>query len=360
MPRIVTVYSAERSANRLTEMANIRWHRMSVALARRGYDVDLATAEHKWRLRQPTVQMEERLRRVPLSRVRWADYDVVKTLFHAGFETLERYGGSGHPFIISKLGSVVGPRDLDGIYFYGTQRERLFATQERIAGTSRFVTVLSGPARALWQQCFHPANNVLLVPGAVDREIPARGPDPYPAGTLRVLFAGNFYSLSRGSQPDAHRALAARLNELGRLLAERNARLYVLGPGEATSLDSRWVAYLGTAEYQAAWNYLQHADVGVVVAAGSFNHNNESTKMYHYLRVGLPVVSEAGFPNDDVVRTSGLGLVVPSGDMQLLAEAVVEAASRSWDRAFGVRFILEHHTWDARAELYDRVIRAAL
>jgi hypothetical protein len=288
MPRIVTVYSRERSAASLNEMANIRWHLMSAALARQGYEVDIATAEHKWHLRQPIISLTERLRRVPLARVRWSDYDVVKTLFHIGFETLEHYGGAQHPFVISKLGSVVGPRDREGIYFYGAQRKRLYATQERIARSSRFVTLLTEPARALWSECFDQHNRVLIVPGAAAAEVPAPGADPYPDKQVRCLFAGNFYTPTPASQPEAHRTITSKLNELGRLLAEQNARLYVLGPGAADSLDREYVTYLGTADYDASWNYLQHADVGVVVAAGPFNHNNESTKIYHYLRVGLP------------------------------------------------------------------------
>ncbi len=43
-------------------------------------------------------------------------------------------------------------------------------------------------------------------------------------------------------------------------------------------------------------------------------HNNESTKIYHYLRARLPVVSESGFPTDHVVRESRCGVVVKSGD----------------------------------------------
>ena len=87
------------------------------------------------------------------------------------------------------------------------------------------------------------------------------------------------------------------------------------GPGDASRLDARFVTNLGSCLYEESWNYLQHAAVGVVVSAGPFMHNNESTKIYHYLRVGLPVVSEEGFPNDYVVRESGLGSVVPSDDM---------------------------------------------
>jgi hypothetical protein len=360
MARIVTVYSTERKVE-LNEMANIRWQQISLALARRGHDVDMATAEHKWRLRRPVVQVDERVRRVPISQVSWDDYHVVKTLFHLGFETLERFDGVTHPFIISKLGSVVGARDLDGIYFYGEQRERLYETQVRIARRSRFVTLLTEPARQLWIDCFGHRPELLLVPGAAPTDVPAPGADPFPQKTaLRCLFAGNFYEETERSQPEAHRTLVGKLNELGRLLSQEGARLYVLGTGTARNLDAQYVTYLGTATYDESWNYLQHADVGVVVAAGPFNHNNESTKIYHYLRVGLPVVSEAGFPNDDVVRQSGLGSVVPSGDMRRLADAVLAAGRSSWDREAAVQYILKHHTWDARAEVYDHVIRDEL
>src|SRR5690606_15670005 len=104
--------------------------------------------------RRDVVPMGPRLRRVPLARVRWRDYDVVKTPFHRGFETLERHGGAGHPRIVAKLGSVVDREDRPGVYFYGARRRALFAVQERIAARSRAVTVLTEPSRARWQRCF--------------------------------------------------------------------------------------------------------------------------------------------------------------------------------------------------------------
>ena len=140
MARIVTVYNTERRAADLNDMSYIRWFKMSDALARLGHRVDIATAEHKFSLRKPVVEMAPNLRRVPLSRVAWDDYDVVKTLFHQGFTTLERHGGSSHRFIIAKLGSVVDKEDVAGIYFYGRRRRALYTVQERIAARSSFVT----------------------------------------------------------------------------------------------------------------------------------------------------------------------------------------------------------------------------
>ncbi len=339
-------------------MSYIRWHNMSRALAACGHEVDIATADFKWRPRQPTVNLGGTLRRVPLSRVDWSRYDVVKTLFHRGFEVLRKRGGVEHPYIIAKLGSVVGPEDMEGIYFYGERRARLYETQERIARRCRYVTLLTEPARTLWRECFGRDDNVLLVPGAVERDIPPRGADPYPAdGRLRAVFAGNFYTTdTRRSQPEAGRTMVEKLNALGRELEACGARLYVVGTGEAGLLDEEAVTYLGVVEYEASWDYLYHADVGVLVSAGRFMHNNESTKIYHYLRAGLPFVAERGFPNDDVAADSGLAIQVDPGDVSGLAVGVLAAAGRDWDRARGMAFVLEAHTWDHRAAVYDRLL----
>ena len=150
MARIVTVYNPSRELWDLRDISKIRWQKISEALARLGHQVDIATNEPRWKDDPAPVIMAERLRRIPLQDVVWHEYDVVKTLFHLGFETLRSYGGTRHPFIISKLGSVVGSEDMPGIYFYGQIRKRLYDTQVAINRTSRYITVLSPAARDLW------------------------------------------------------------------------------------------------------------------------------------------------------------------------------------------------------------------
>src|SRR6185437_11837680 len=143
MARIVTVFANAREPWELRDMGHIRWLKISEALARLGHDVDIATNEPRWKSDPSPVSMGPRLRRVPLERVEWRSYGVVKTLFHRGFETLEQYGGARHPFLIAKLGSVVDKQDRPGIYFFGKTREHLFAIQRKIHGAARYVTVLS-------------------------------------------------------------------------------------------------------------------------------------------------------------------------------------------------------------------------
>jgi glycosyltransferase involved in cell wall biosynthesis len=363
LAKIITAYiNAPTISDREVEawipstMAYIRWFKISEALARCGHQVDIALpdgTEH-WPVDQalldiPTIGFKA------LSSVDWQQYDVVKTLFNRGMQTLGEFGGSHHPFIISKLGSVVGPQDMPGIYFYGDNRAELYSLQEKIDSFSKYVTVLSEGARRLWIECHGDRSNILMVPGGVDANIPPRGTDPFPAGDRpRCLFAGLIYN--EHSQPEANKTLVAKLNELGRLLYKKGLQLYMMGAGDVSKLDDRYVKYLGVVPYTETWNYFYHAHVGIVVSAGQFMHNNESSKIYHYLRAGLPVVSESGFPNDHLIEDAQLGYVTQSEDIQLMADRVADAATRGWDNQRAVDLILERHTWDQRVKVYHDII----
>lgn len=356
MAKIITIYAGEERGFEPSDMSYIRWLKISEALARCGHEVDIATNEPVWKRDKSPIPMSRNLKRVPLPEVKWSDYHAVKTLFHKGFDTLETYGGIDHPFIISKLGSVVGPVDMDGIYFYGKKREQLYSTQEKINKTSKHITVLNASAKELWAASLGPGDNILIVPGGVDRYVPPPSQDPYPIENhIRCVFAGHVYT--EHSQPEANTVIINKLNELGKLLRDLGVRLYMLGSGDVRKLDERYVEYLGVAPYEDTWNYLHFAHVGVVVSAGQFMHNNESSKIYHYLRAGLPVVSEAGFPNDHVVMESGSGFVVQNGNLGLMAQKIKEAANKDWDRDHAVNYILGNHTWDKRVEVYDRIMK---
>jgi len=168
-----------------------------------------------------------------------------------------------------------------------------------------------------------------------------------------VLFSGNIY---HKSQPEANRVLVQKLNTLGKHLAS-HGRTFFAGPGDTRRLDLRYVTNLGVVSYEASWQHMLHADVGIVVSAGSFMQNNESTKMYYYLRAGLPTVTESGFPNDHIVNESGLGFVTPSDDLEEMASRIVQAARMRWDRAAAIQYVLAHHTWETRARIYDDLLQ---
>ena len=352
--RVACVYQRDRAPN-MAAMDGIRFVRMAQALARRGHEVDIFLN----RSPQPR-QLGPRLRELSLGSTRWQDYDVVKTFFHSGFDSLLAHGGADHPFIVSKLGSVVGREQTEGVLFFGSVRQSLFDTQNKIARHSRVVTVLTNQSAALWWKEHGRTTRLMMVPTGVDAEIPRLGPNPYPALGITepvALYAGNLRD-SR-SQPELNRFWQERLNQLGALLAGRGVRLVVAGTGETTLLDPDVVTHAGRIEASAFWNWQRHARVGIVLAEGPVQ-DNESSKIYYYLRTGLPVVCERSVPNAWLIETTRLGALVDFGAIEQLAEAVV-ALARERPRVNGmVQYMVEYHSWDARAALYDHVFAEAL
>lgn len=351
--RIATIYLAQRVPGfEACDMGTIRWLRMSESLAARGFDVDMIVNHG-----EGIVERAARFRFVPPSQFQWRDYDVIKTLFHRGFETLERLGGARHPFIISKLGSVVSGSDgAEGVHFVGAERQALHATQRRIAAASRYVSILTQPSRELWERESGRDDNVLIVPTGVDRAAPPATANPYAGSGERIaVYIGTLYD---GSQMHVNRQWQDTLNTLGRALRKRQIQLCVVGPGAVDALDGSAVTHLGQVPNERIWDYHYFADVGLSLAQGAVQHN-ESSKIYYYLRAGLPVVSETPIPNNHLIEETGLGLVAAYGDTGQMAEMVEFAVRAQWPREQAIQHMIDRHTWDARARLYEPVLTQA-
>ncbi len=357
MARIVTVYHQRREPFVPENMALIRWMRMSEALAGQGHTVDMATLEPA--VESGPIQMSVGLRRISLKHVQWKDYDAVKTLFHLGFDTLAQWGGLDHPFLISSLGSVVGDTDMGGVYFFGERRKWLFEVQVRMARRGGVVSILTRESIDLWRRMHGDSNVILQVPGATEAEVPAPGPDPYPdSGRPRCVYSGNIYTVD--TQAEAHWALIDRLNRLGRALDSRGIRLFVVGNGSTGGLDPDCVSHLGAVPYHQSWDYLWHAGVGIVLAFGPEMNHNESTKIYYYLRCGLPVVCEASYPNQGLIEAARLGRVSPNGDMEAMAVAIEQCIDADWDRRGASEYMKREHTWAQRARIYKPIFNERL
>jgi hypothetical protein len=350
--RIGCVYGRE-DASRLVvaSMSHIRFFRMAEALARRGHEVDIILNR-----RATPMRLGARCREVPFRHVDWRRYDVIKTFFHRGFDALLAEGGGEHPFIVSKLGSVVGREQTPGVHFYGAVRERLFETQERIAATSRAVTVLTRQSADLWRDTHGPGTQLLEVPTGVDARIPPPGANPYAALGIRepvALYAGNLYSSMQ--QPEVNALWQDRLIRLGFALRRRGLRFVAMGPGETDRLDPRAVTHVGPIDHVRFWDWQRHARVGIVLAQGRMQ-DNESSKIYYYLRTALPIVCERPVPNARLVTETRHGFLVDYDDVTALAEAAAWLAASPPDPDGLVDHVIRRHSWDARAALYDPVL----
>jgi hypothetical protein len=344
--RIACVY--KRIPN-MFNMSGIRFLKMSEALAQQGHEVDMASG------REDVVSLGRRLRQVPLSLMKWSEYDVVKTFFHAGMDELIEAGGGDHPLIISKLGSVVGREMVEGVYFFGEERERLFRTQIEVARRSRVVTLLTNQSVVLWHREHGTGNQVLQVPTGVDAAIPESGENPYLSRGIHdrvALFAGHLYT--RLHQPEVNLLWQERLNRLGLAFRRRGIRLVAIGTGEVDNLDPSLVLHCGTISSESIWNWQRFASVGIVLAQGRVQHN-ESSKIYYYLRSGLPTICEASVPNSWLISETGLGAIVPYNDDQAFCDAAEQLVRQPPRSATVQEYMVSGHSWQARAALYEPV-----
>ncbi|MEO7117395.1 MAG: hypothetical protein ABIZ34_00325, partial [Candidatus Limnocylindrales bacterium] len=290
--RIVSVHRADVLPGSPAAMDRIRFVRLSEALARQGHHVDMVLAG-----RDGATVVGPGLREIGSRDVDWDAYDLVITFFHRAIEALIAAGGGDHRFIVSDLGSVVGPEPSPGVYFFGPVRDELWAAQLEMVRRCRAVVILTEQSAALWRASHGPTPPIVLVPTGVDADIPPLGPNPYAAAGITrpvVLFAGNLYANDR--QGEVNLVWQDRLNRLGRALRTRGLELVAMGTGDIDRLDPSAVTHVGEVDYRDFWQWQRHAAVGVVLAHGPVQ-DNESSKIYYELRAGLPVICERPVPN---------------------------------------------------------------
>jgi hypothetical protein len=191
----------------------------------------------------------------------------------------------------------------------------------------------------------------------VDRNIPGRCINPYSEIAEPIaVYIGNLYTTG---QKEVNQLWVARLNRLGELLKKKGIRLCLIGPGNTRHLNRDAVTYMGPIRNEDIWDYHYFADVGIALAQGS-QQNNDSSKIYYYLRAGLPVVSEEPIPNNDLVATTGHGFVCPYGDDHQMVDMIEAAVFKQWNRDLARDYIVRNHTWDHRARIYEKAIKRKL
>jgi hypothetical protein len=352
--KIACVHTKRRLAGSVVgSMDLIRFLRMSEALARRGHEVHLVVNGAP-----AGLPLGHGVREVSAAHVRWDEYDVVKASLHGGFAALADWGGEDHPFILTSLGSVVGSTETAGVYFYGDVRDSLWRIQQRVAVKSRVVSLMTKRSADLWRRMHGATETLLEVPCGIDAEVPAPSENPYAARGITqpvALFAGNVYD--RTYQPEVNLFWQERLNRLGRALRRLDVRLVAMGPGETDRLDPDVVTHVSVIDFRECWNWQWHARAGVVLAQGPVQ-DNESSKIYYYLRTGLPVACEAPVPNAWLVSQTGHGAIVDydEGDVTVLAEAINALVRRPPETDGLVSHMIAEHSWDARAAVYAPVL----
>lgn len=328
----------------LDGMDTIRWLELSRALTEKGYEVDMITEEGK------NTDLSGCLRVRHISCVQWQVYDAIKTTHHT-----DAFSVPDHPFLVCRIGRIVDETHPLRVH---SHRQDLLDAQDLIASRARRVVLMCEENLKRWRAAYPKGPKGIVVPNGCPMETPKISSSPYRGNRKRALYLGSLTS-SR---------FVRMLNALGKALRKCGIELHHLGRNQldlygetGERLDPAYVMSHHPVLEPQSWSYLFHADVGLMFARGRHIFDNEISKVYYYLRAGVPTVSEELISTNSLIYETGWGEVVEYGDISAMAEAVkawVEAP-RSKRSEVG-EMVAKRHSWENRAEILNQVFQIGL
>ncbi len=307
---------------------------------------------------------------------------------------LRRTAGRARPAIVVDTDDWEGPGGWNAIEPYSEPMRRFFTWQERWGLThADSVTVASRTLEALAWSMGVPHNLVAYLPNAVDdsggrdsasadlrssnrfaepaspSDVPrsTESAQPSPGAPPSLLLFTRFHDHDLIRPLDVlervrERVPGTRLIVAGRglfgeevdLIREAAAR----GLGDA-------VEFVGWVESEAAAAQFEAADVAIAPFDDTLvNRARSSMKLIDLLGAGLPVVAEAVGEARELIADGRTGRLVPSGDSDAFAEAVIELLLDSKARANMGRAAIEglerDHVWSRRVERLEAAYFTAL
>lgn len=336
MRRIALVYSAN-PAHGMAGMDMIRWAAMGKCFKSHGFKTHLVTDRRRDVERFGGVKVKS------ARSAEWRDYDALKVCYQASIDLVPP-----HPNLIVRMCRVVDerhPRRDDG------RREELMRQQQRISEMASMVAFNDEVNAERWRRIYGESARVLIVPTGCPEVIPEPAANPFPGDRRIVLFCG---SLTSHRFPGVLNRLARRLRsesaDIELHFVGKNSLLHYAGDSEP--LDESVVHVHGPVDQAEAWQYMLHAHVGVALAPSADVFESELSKIYYYLRSGLPVVTESVVPNRGVIAETGHGAVAAYDDLDDLAAKTIEALGSGARDPRVMQYMVDRHGWMQRARTY--------
>jgi hypothetical protein len=343
MRRIALAYSANPTRP-IQGMDMIRWTAMGHRFRWLGYKVRLVTD------RRRGVDRLDRIHLTSADRIDWTECDAVKVCYQGSIDLVPQ----GHPHLIARMCRVVDeeyPKRDDH------RRADMLRQQDKIAELAAIVAFNDEVNAQRWRDRYGNRQQVLIVPTGCPERLPEEVHNPFPAGKRIVLFMG---SLTSHRFPGALNGLARRLRS-----ATPDVEVHFLGKnslqhyaGESEPLDPAVVTVHEPVDEAATWSYVLNAHAGIGLAPSEQEFESELSKIYYYLRGGLPVVTESSVPNRSVLAETGHGRVAAFGDLDDLAHQTLAALALPARDERVMQHMIERHSWRARAQTYDDALQA--
>lgn len=323
----------------------IRLRALSSGLIRKGIETEvLAPVNHEG-------VMEGSIPVRPLHHIMKGHYDVIKTCYHFSIEMIQDYKGP----IVSRIVRVVDGRlpERDEKW-----RERLLRCQQRISQRASVLVLNNLENKRRWQLFHGQSLPVVLVPTGCPLQIPQPRNNPFDKKKRAILFLG---SIAAPRMIAIMNTLATRLEDTARIHLVGLNKVHWYGAEERCDVIHPSIVQHGEVLEEDIWDYIYHADMGLALATGLHAFDNDLSKIYNYLRGGLPVLSEAPVLNNDLIHRTGLGRIFRFDDMaDLIANAIslLDNPPAPERRNAAMAFMSAEHSWDRRVEVYEHLFNS--
>jgi glycosyltransferase involved in cell wall biosynthesis len=270
-------------------------------------------------------------------------FDLVKTCYHFSIMLLDGYRGP----VVSRIVRVVDGQwpERDEAF-----RKELLHCQELIAQRAQVVALNNPENRERWQKRYGWETPVVLVPTGCSATLPEPGKNPYTGHLKRILFLG---SLAADHMVKMIKDAAVRLRNHAEIhLVGRNKAL-MYGSSQYDSTESGIVDH-GERPIDQVWDYIRNADLGLALATGPLPFDNDVSKIFDYLRGGLPVLSEEPIINNNLILKTGLGKTFKYDDIDDLVSKARELLENPPldKRNAAMKYMAQEHSWDRRVQTY--------
>ncbi|MFZ5868810.1 MAG: hypothetical protein ACOYXY_23225 [Thermodesulfobacteriota bacterium] len=322
----------------------VRLRAIAGGLIRRGLSVDVIAPVHEAGMIDGVIPVK------PLEVLDdGGRYDLVKTSYHFSIKLIDKYEGPVVSRIVRVVDHELPQRD-------EPFREDLLSCQELIRQRASALVLNNRENEARWRQIYGPEPRVVFVPNGCPLDIPEPGSDPYDTRHPAVLFLGSV----------AAARMVDMLNAAARLLQGR-ATIHLVGLNKACMyggdercvLDSLIVDH-GEASHDRVWDYIHHAQAGIALATGLHPFDNDISKIFDYLRGGLPVVSEEGILQNQLIARTGFGRIFAHDSADELVSGILEILESppvaSKDQV--MVFMAREHSWERRVDEYVKLFQA--
>ncbi len=272
-------------------------------------------------------------------------YDIIKTCYHDSIRLIRSQNGK----IVSRIVRVV-----DKTYPERDERfrSRLLECQDLILEKAHTVVFNNEENRSRWINLYGSRNKTALVPTGCPRSIPNPGVNPYNANKKVILFLGSL----------AAPRMIAMLNELATRVVDI-AEVHVVGLNKAMmyggaemDLNPLIISH-GEKRENQTWDYIYHAHIGLALATGIHPFDNDISKIYSYLRGGLPTLSEEPILNNKMILDLAYGSEFEHGDIDSLVFHCRKLSQNAplAKKTLVMDYMAREHSWDERVDRYIRL-----